>query len=260
MKLSKDQPFWTSVILHLVVLLGLFFAVLIESFKREEPEHVFEMVSPSSAPSQDRPTSSSSEPPPSLDLPDVVSMADLPDVAIPAPAPLPPKPKPKPTPSSTPAPKPPPEPSQPKLTSYEEFIKQNPIKEPRRPQPAPVRPTVSVPKISVPQLVVPRSSPSNSEPSLSAAQMSALGLYQSRIWSLINAAWIKPANLGGIQLTAIVVFEISSAGRISNVRLSPGSGNRTFDQSILAAFRQVGTVGPTPTGQSHHFKMPFKLD
>ena len=253
MKLPKDQPFWTSVI-HLVILLGLFFAVLIDSLEREEPEHVFEMVSAPSASSQDRPTSSS-ESLPSLDLPDVAPMADLPDVEIPDPTPPPPKPKP----TIKPAPKPP-VPSKPKLTSYADFVKQNPIKEPRKPQPTRVRPTVSVPKISVPQLVVPPSSTSHSEPSLSAAQMSALGQYQSRIWSLINAAWIKPANLGGIKLTAIVVFDVSSSGHISNVRLSPGSGNRTFDQSVLAAFRQVRTAGPTPTGQPHSFKMPFKLD
>lgn len=251
MKLPKDQPFWTAVILHLIVLFALFLSVIIEALKPKEKAHVFEMVS---APSSQSATTDapSPEPLPALDLPDVTPMQDLPDVEIPTPAPAPARPTP------TPQPKPPVQ-QKPKLISIDDFRKDNPIKPTPQPRPTP-RPRVSVPQISVPQLVLPRSSPSNAQPSLTPQQINALGQYQSRIWSLLNAAWLKPSNLGGIKLTAVVVFDVSSAGRITNVRLSPGSGNGTFDQSVLAAFRKVTTAGPTPTGQSHSFKMPFKLD
>ena len=36
MKMPKDQPFWTSVILHLVVLLALFLVTIVQAFKPKE--------------------------------------------------------------------------------------------------------------------------------------------------------------------------------------------------------------------------------
>jgi len=55
------------------------------------------------------------------------------------------------------------------------------------------------------------------------------------------------------------VFDVSASGRISNVRLRPASGNSAFDASVLAAFRQVTGIGPTPSGQSHVFTMSFRM-
>ena len=46
MKILKDQPFWTSVILHLMVLLALFLVTIVQAFKPKEKPHVFEMVDP----------------------------------------------------------------------------------------------------------------------------------------------------------------------------------------------------------------------
>ena len=249
MKLPKDQPFWTSVILHVIVLLGLLLSVLINALKREEPEHVFEMVSASSVEAlPDSPSTQESQP--SLDLPNVEPMAELPDVTVVEQPTVPPSPP-------APAVKPSLEPK-PQLMSLDDFRKKNPLKEPQQQRTSKPRTTLSAPTISVPQLVIPRSSASSSA-SLTQAQISALGKYQSRLWSLLNAAWAKPSNLGGIQLTAVVTFDVSSSGQISNVRLKRGSGNYSFDQSILAAFRKVTNAGPTPTGQSHRFEMPFKL-
>jgi protein TonB len=89
--------------------------------------------------------------------------------------------------------------------------------------------------------------------------MSALADYSSRLRSRIDAAWVKPAQLAGVRLFAEVVFDVSSSGRITNVRLRRGSGNKAFDQSILAAFRSVSSAGPTPTGQPHQFSLPFRM-
>ena len=52
MKIPKDQPFWTSVILHLVVLLALFLVTIVQAFKPKEKPHVFEMVDPANEVSQ----------------------------------------------------------------------------------------------------------------------------------------------------------------------------------------------------------------
>ena len=55
------------------------------------------------------------------------------------------------------------------------------------------------------------------------------------------------------------VFMSSAGGQISQVRLSPSSGNASFDRSVLAAFRMVGNVGPTPTGQGYSLTIHFEL-
>ena len=89
--------------------------------------------------------------------------------------------------------------------------------------------------------------------------MSALASYSSRLRSRIDAEWVKPAQLAGLRLLAEVVFDVSSSGQITNVRLLDGSGNAAFDQSILAAFRNASSAGPTPTGQSHQFSLPFQI-
>jgi TonB family protein len=251
MKLPKDQPFWTSVILHLVVMLGLFLGTIVQAFKPKEKEHVFEMVEPPSEVSD----ASSSAPQPELpsDLP-VVDLQPVPQVDIPAPLPEPP---PEPTPVKTVEPTP----SEPKLISAADFFKNHPKEDPKPRTPAPTpRKNISVPQIDVPQLIVPRSSNTNhSSQQLSSQQLSALSSYSARLRSKIDAAWTKPAHLAGVSLVAEVVFDVSATGRISNVRLSPGSGNAAFDQSVLAAFRKSASAGPTPTGQAHSFSLPFRM-
>jgi protein TonB len=236
MKIPKDQPFWTSVILHLVVLLALVLVTIVQAFKPKEKPHVFEMV----------------------DLPDEVSQSQPPVQQ--APVKLPPAPKvniPKP-PVPTPRPKEKP-PSKPQIIDYRDFTKEHPKDKPK-PRPVAVRPDISVHQIDVPKLIIPRtSSPTRPSPQLSPQQMSALADYSSRLRSRIDAAWVKPAQLAGVRLFAEVVFDVSSSGRITNVRLRRGSGNKAFDQSILAAFRSASSAGPTPTGQPHQFSLPFRM-
>lgn len=248
MKLPKDQPFWTSVILHLVVLVALFLATIVETFKPKEKLHVFEMVQ---MPSQEQAVAAAATPQlpdiPMPDLPPVPDLAPVPEPVVRPPEPVPPAPT-------------PPAPPKPRVLSYEEFIKKNPIREPRQAQPAP-RKRVTVPTIDVPKLVVP-SNPSpmaNNPRPLTQQQMSELGSYSAQLRSRIDAAWAKPASLAGVRVAATVIFDVSATGRITNARLRPGSGNSAFDQSVLAAFRKVISAGPTPTGQQHSFTMTFRM-
>ena len=83
--------------------------------------------------------------------------------------------------------------------------------------------------------------------------------YGDQLNSQLNSAWIKPANLAGVGLVVTVVFDVSSSGRISNVRLQPASGNSAFDASVKAAFTRVGFGRVTPTGKAHSFTMSFKM-
>ena len=94
---------------------------------------------------------------------------------------------------------------------------------------------------------------------LSSAQRSALQRYGDQLNRRLNRAWQKPASLVGVRLVVTVVFEVSSSGRIFNVRLQPASGNVAFDRSVKAAFASVGSAGVTPTGQGHRFTMSFKM-
>lgn len=244
MKLPKDQPFWTSVILHLIVLLGLFLATIVQAFKPKEKPHVFQMVEPPAELSQSQQATPQPQPP--VELPPV-ELPPVPQVDIP-------KPTPKPRPTERPTPKPATEP----LMSAADFFKNNPKPDPR-PQPVKPRPQIAVPQIDVPKLLIPPSTPSNPSPQLSPQQMSALADYSARLRSRIDAAWTKPPQLAGVKLVAEVVFDVSASGRISNVRLSRSSGNSAFDQSILAAFLRATSAGPTPTGQEHQFFLPFRM-
>ena len=240
MKIPKDQPFWTSVILHLMVLLALFLVTIVQAFKPKEKPHVFEMVDPSSELSQSQ------------------QVAPLPPVDQ-APVKLPPVPKvntPKP---SVPTPRPEEKPPKPQIIDYQDFTKEH-LKDKPKPRPVAPRPDISVHQIDVPKLLIPRSpSATSPSPQVSRQQISALAAYSSRLRSRIDAAWVKPTQLAGVRLLAEVVFDVSSSGRITNVRLRRGSGNKAFDQSILTAFRNASSAGPTPTGQPHQFSLPFRM-
>lgn len=245
MNLRKNQAFWTAVTLHGVVLLGLFIATVVDAFKPKEKAHVFEMVDPPSEPAQAQ--DAPAPPEPEREVPEV-ELTPVPQVDIPDP---PPEPRPNPEPS--------PEPPKPKMITAEEFFRDNPRPNPRPRTPQP-RPQVRAPQIEAPRLVVPRTSTaSNAAPQLSRQQMSELAGYSARLRSRIDAAWQKPPQLAGVRLVAEVVFSVSPSGRISNVRLNPGSGNNAFDQSVLAAFRQAASAGATPTGESHQFRLSFRM-
>ena len=245
MRFPKDQPFWTSVILHLVVLLGLFVATIVQAFKPKEKPHVFEMVEPPSEVSQSAQPSTPQPPPPEKVPP--VELPPVPQVDIP-------KPPPPPKPIDTPQPKP----SEQPLMTADDFFKSNPRPDPKQ-RPVTRPPNITVPKIDVPKLIMPQSTPRNPSPQLSQQQMSELADYSSRLRSRIDAAWIKPAQLAGVNLVAEVVFNVSPSGQITHVRLRRSSGNTDFDQSILAALRRATSAGRTPTGQTHEFSLPFRM-
>lgn len=255
MRLSRNQSLWTSVILHLAVLIGLFLATIVEAFKPKEKPHVFEMVT-AAPPAMQTVSPTSAEAVPDLTLPELPPVPDLvTPPEPPAPAPTPPRPTPPP-----PKPAPVAVPEKPKLITRDQFVKEFGQPKPRQqPTQTVTAPRITVPKIDVPKLVLPAATGPTGPQPLSAQQMSALGAYSSQLRAKIDAAWGKPENLTGVQIAATVVFDVSEAGRITNVRLNPSSGNQAFDQSILAAFRRVTSAGPTPTGQAHVFTMTFRM-
>ncbi|MGB0744661.1 MAG: energy transducer TonB [Opitutales bacterium] len=254
MKLPNDQPFWTSVILHIVVLVALFLATIIETLKPKEKQHVFEIVTPPSE------QSFAASPSPVISTPQV-PIPELP----PMPELMPiPEPVVQPAPPARPAPqRPAPVAPERRVLTEKEFRERFGAPQPR----LPTRPTTQRQinpgdlEIDVPVPVMPTDpSPSATSPRpLTQQQMSALDSYSAQLRSRIDAAWSKPASLGGIRIAATVIFDVSASGRITNVRLNPRSGNSAFDQSVLAAFRKIVSAGPTPTGQGHSFTMTFRM-
>ncbi|WP_269525004.1 TonB family protein [Coraliomargarita parva] len=260
MNWKNNQPFWTSVILHLVVLLGLFLATIVEAFKPKEKEHVFIMVSPPADTVADRPSVDTNEPIPQFDLPEISQLQPVPEIPEVQPAP---QPKPQPVVKQTqPAPAPKPTPKQKSMT-YEEYKKQ--FGEPKaRKQPTVTRPTTEVRQIDTDSIQdnlkillrnqTPRQSSGNT-----LAKQNALAQYGAQLNARLNRAWGKPSNLAGVRLSVTVVFDVSPSGQIYKMRLQPSSGNSAFDQSVLAAFQRVANAGPTPTGEQHTFTMTFRM-
>jgi len=246
MKLPKDQPFWTSVILHCAVLLGLFLATIVQAFKPKEKPHVFEMVDPPSEVAQ--PQASTPPPLPSVELPEP-ELLPVPQVEIPKPRP----PAPTPRPVETPKPK-----AETPLVDFRDFNKEHPKEDPKPRQVT--RVSKPAPQIDIPRPIIPQNpAPNNPSPQLSPQQVSALADYSTRLRARIDTVWNKPAQLAGVRLVAEVVFDVSASGRISNARLRPGSGNTAFDQSVLAAFNRASSAGPTPTGQAYQFSLTFRM-
>ena len=244
MRIGKNQSLWTSVILHVAVLIALLLSTVVEAFLPKETQHVFEMVS---EPNSEKISMPQEAIIPEFKLPDVSPMAEIPDPVLP---------QPKTVTSQPVAPE--------MLMSMDDFRKQNPTKpQPPRPQQNQRKP-VQVTQIDTSkyssnlQNNLP-STVNNPSPRMTAAQRTALQRYSDQLNAQLNRAWVKPANLAGVKLIVTVIFDVSSSGRISNVRLSPASGNASFDASVKAAFARVRSAGATPTGQQHSFKLSFKM-
>ncbi len=235
-RLPKDSPFWTSFVFHGIALLLLFVFVMVDWIRPQKKVHVFEMISlPDTAAVQNPVVTEASKPERQSRL--------LPD------------PEPEPETKSKPKPRPK---APPKLIKYSDFIKKNPIKDPKPQKTTPVRP-ISTPAISVPKIVLPNTTETPASEQLSSTQLNELAQYNARLRARLDAAWKKPVNYGGIALTLTVQFKVAANGQISEVRLAPASANTGFNQSVLAAFRAMGSGGATPTGRAHTFSLEFSL-
>jgi TonB family protein len=264
MNFRKNRSLWISLILHIAVFVGLFLATIIEAFKPKEEAHVFVMVDPPSDSPQVNQAQSQALPEPELTLPNLTELTAVPD--LPKPAPTPPKPTPVTPAPVTPAPvKPAPAKPAPAM-SMEDFRKLHGTPEPRiRNTPQPSRPAAN-PQIDssriqqqLNQILKNQPSREASTRSMSQQDMNDLLAYNQQLSSRLTRAWGKPTNLSGVRLEATVIFDVSPSGQITNARLNPSSGNRAFDQSVLAAFSKVGNAGPTPTGQQHTFTKTFRM-
>jgi len=177
------------------------------------------------------------------------------------PKPEPPKPTPPPRRNDNAAPKPPPPKPEPKPMSKAEFDRLHGNKpNPTAVKPAANRPPPRVRQISTRGIV--GGSPSVSEgaggTALSRAESDLLEAYIALLRQRLRAAHVKPAGLSDLLQTK-VRFAIAADGTLSNLRIVTSSGSREFDESVLAAFRKVRSIGPTPNSKADTWELTFKL-
>lgn len=93
---------------------------------------------------------------------------------------------------------------------------------------------------------------------LSRAEQDQLDSYIALLIQRLRAAHEKPPGLSDL-LEARVQFRIAANGTISDVRIVGSSGSSEFDQSVLAAFARVRSIGATPNGKSDTWIVTFKM-
>lgn len=146
--------------------------------------------------------------------------------------------------------------------SYDEFLKRNP---PPKISAAPKPRTPRVPKIDTQGIIggVRGGSTANTRGggggnALSREQQNQLDTYISLLLQELKKAHELPPGVSD-QLQARVTFDITASGAILSPRISKSSGNRTFDESVLDAFRRVGSIGPTPTRRPDTWTVTFRM-
>ena len=137
------------------------------------------------------------------------------------------------------------------LISIEDFRQAHPTKKKRPPPPKKPAPRIRIPDESP----LPANAPI---PEAALLRSQAMSQYAARLQARLDRFWKRPSSQ--LRHKAVVVFEVSASGDISQIRFSRSSGDPTFDQSVLEAVRHAARQPePTPNGRRQTFKMPFQL-
>ncbi len=255
MRGRAGQGFILSVLLHLMVAAV---ALLIALYRPPEKEArtVFELVSAPQASAEVAPADASVEftvpaPPPQRPPP--------PRPPDPTPAPPPPRPQIVPAPAPAPKPVPAKPPPPPPKVSYEDFVREHGSPRTTAPRPSPPR-SVVVPRLNTNFSANVRETVINLDrfAELSEAEQSALDRYIARLKEALRRAWDKPTALAD-SLAATVEFDVAANGRLSGVRVTRGSSNPQFDQSVAGAFTRLGSAGATPDGRAQQLRLTFRM-
>lgn len=276
MRATSSSALFLSLALHGVIA-GLLVLLSVYVAKRSPiaPPVVFDLVAgPPTAPDEreapalgnmfDVPKAPRPKADPTPPIPEPVVERQMPKTP-PVPPKTPPKTPPKPTPKKKEAKKAPPKPAESKLT-YEEFKKK--FGTPKVNKSASTKPRVTkVPRIDAEGIAhgVQGGSTANKRgggggKALSRREADEMEVYEALVRNKLTLAHneVKPEGLGE-GLTAEVEFFMAANGEISNVRIVRSSGNREFDQSVLAAFRRVTWPGPRPDRRSDTWALTFKM-
>ncbi len=276
MNQRSPSAYFLSAFLHAFVVASLVLLAFMARKKPDEEPHVFELVAgegdnyaATEAPAAGVPDA------PKIEMPPVIKPEPRPappdPVITPTPPPPPPKaaPQPVPTPPKIepkvepkPPPKKAPEPPKPapKPMTKEEFDRLNPQKKTAAPKaPAPI----VTKKIDVAGIAKGLTAGSTTitvgsgGTALTRAESDLLDAYAQLILQRIRES-LERAGLSDM-LEVRVEFRVAANGAITGVRAVNSSGNREFDQAVLAAFRSVRPVGPPPTNRPEAFVVNVRM-
>lgn len=93
---------------------------------------------------------------------------------------------------------------------------------------------------------------------LSRAEQAALGTYFEMLKQKVKAAHVMPPDASD-RLSARVSFYVAANGAVGQVKILRSSGNAEFDESVLAAFRAVRSIGPRPDDRGDAVELEFTL-
>lgn len=94
---------------------------------------------------------------------------------------------------------------------------------------------------------------------LSREEGDLLDAYFSKLIQRLREAHERPMGVSDL-LSAKAEFTITQEGTILNPHIVRSSGNEEFDQSVLSAFRNVGSIGPRPdNGGTMTKQVVFKM-
>lgn len=257
--------FFLSALLHVSAVLAIVAIVLVVGKRRKPPTGIFELVAgpgtsltATEAPARGTPAGDTvslhlPKPPPPPREP---VRKTAPPKAGTKPAPVPPRKEavaPKETKPAAPPPR----------MSYEEYVKK--FGAPKTPSERRVRRPIHTPRIDVRGIVngVLRAAPGSRSTegsggnALTAAQHAAFAGYMARLVTALRQNLEKPPGLSDL-ITADLQFDIAADGSISRVHVVRSSGDAGFDRACLEAFRRVGSIGPTPDGESGTYIITFR--
>jgi len=93
---------------------------------------------------------------------------------------------------------------------------------------------------------------------LSREEQDLLETYFALLKQHLREAHEKPSGLSDL-IAARAEFYVGADGSISRARIVQSSGNTEFDESVLAAIRNVRTIGPRPDGKGDVQSVRFRM-
>lgn len=270
MHAKSPSAFTLSLIIHAFIA-AIIFVTTVYVVQQDKPPVIFELVAgPPTAPEQlVAPALGNTPNPVKLEVPKVETPPQQeqpktvePEAKVETP-PLPPE-KVKPTPVTKPKPdvsiaK---EMKKATRTSYQDYLKKHPTPKPAPPSPAKAP---NVQHIDVEGIAGGKKGGSTANkkgggggPALTREEQNELNTYISFLLQALKDAHEPPLGVSD-QLEAKVTFDITASGSILNPRISKSSGNREFDDSVIAAFRKIRSIGPTPNGKADTWTVGFKM-
>lgn len=270
-------PYVASLVLHGAVVLAVALTAMVFQQAQRNTSQIFELVAGEGA---DYAATEAPAPGITFEQPEapIVAPPFQPPAPEPPPAPAPPPPvvQPPVVQPAPPAPAPPPAVAPPvkpeekprqATVSWQQFQQQNKDRMRARsagaPPPAGARPKPAVvPKIKLPGPGAPGgaggAAGAGGNVLSRAADQNLLDGYLAMLQRQLKAAHEKPAGLGE-HLSVTISFTLSASGAMGDVRVVRSSGSAEFDQSALAAFRAVRSIGERPDGKTDTRTAVFKM-